>query len=770
MTLCLLACTLAHADTLEATLSQPLRELSHDVKISVDKGVATYRVQRVFANRGDTADEASLDIDLPFGAGVTGLRIRARDTWYDGDLMEAKAAAALYEKLTGFGPFPAKDPALLQWVWPDKVHLQVFPVLPGQTSTVEYTLTVPTQYRNGRQHLSYPRFNGGQLAGPAFSVEGKRITYDGQATPPKWKPEEPKSVFAGGVDPLPGASYVFQALEIADVARARGEIKSASLDLDLSHTYRGDLRVQLVTPQGKVVTIHDRDGGSKNDVRGQFPLQLPPGTSAHGKWRLVISDHAARDVGTLNRWTLNFDLGHALSATKSEPLFIPDAPEGADDHGLTAIELDAPPIETLDARLGRVVASPKHGFLRLELDAAPQLRPLPKNAQVVFVIDASYSEGEEGIAAQLQIARAYLKHVPDAEFEIVCVRRFASRLNDFAKAERFDEIAKKIEPGNGSAIELGLLRALDDLRARSGEKRVVLLSDAELRSAFSVKRALSSLSVPKDVIVHLVVTDGRASDDPTEQRDDQHELSPIAEAGHGVLYQFDGARTDLAKLTPVALVLVRPIRIDHFSAPGFTVPEALDEGVGFREMLELANPSQRVTLKGKIWAEPFTRTVDTTPAFDKATAAFVFSEHRYTELEEREQMAVAMKGQVVSPVTSYIAIEPGTRPSRIGLRHTSGMGFGGGSGRGAGGISSHYPAKPIRPDVKAMLSPAYEACVKQHGVHSAALDIETTVDEIVDVITPDQTPFASCMVEAAWNLRLPPISRQFARDHFALKF
>src|SRR6185295_3682641 len=153
-----------------ATLSQPLAELSHDVKISVDHGVATYRVQRVFANRGDTADEASLDIDLPFGAGVTGLRIRARDTWYEGDLMEARAAARLYEKLTGFGPFPAKDPALLQWVWPDKVHLQVFPVLPKSASTVEYTLTAPAQYRKGRYLVSYPRDAGPGLAAPAFTL------------------------------------------------------------------------------------------------------------------------------------------------------------------------------------------------------------------------------------------------------------------------------------------------------------------------------------------------------------------------------------------------------------------------------------------------------------------------------------------------------------------------------------------------------------------------------------------------------------------------
>src|SRR5439155_1294046 len=158
----------ALADTLDTARGQPLREVSHTVDIRVADGLATYRVRRVFANAGTVADEASLDIDLPFGGGVTGLRIRARDTWYDGDLMEATAAAKLYQELTGFGPFRAKDPALLQWVWPDKVHLQVFPVLPGKSSTVEYTLTVPTRYKDGRYHISYPRFPGAGLAQPAF--------------------------------------------------------------------------------------------------------------------------------------------------------------------------------------------------------------------------------------------------------------------------------------------------------------------------------------------------------------------------------------------------------------------------------------------------------------------------------------------------------------------------------------------------------------------------------------------------------------------------
>src|SRR5262245_17917266 len=147
----------AAADVLDATLDQPIYEVSHAVAITIKDGVAVYKVRRVFANPGKRADEAALEIDLPPGAAATGLRIRARDRWYDGDLIEAEKAARLYHQLTGMGAFPAKDPALLQWMWADKLYLQVFPVLPGATSTVEYTLTVPTQYAGGQLFLSYPR-------------------------------------------------------------------------------------------------------------------------------------------------------------------------------------------------------------------------------------------------------------------------------------------------------------------------------------------------------------------------------------------------------------------------------------------------------------------------------------------------------------------------------------------------------------------------------------------------------------------------------------
>ncbi len=86
----------ARADTLTTSLEQPIYEISHTVDVQVAEGVATYRVRRTFMNPGKRADQAVLELDLPYGAAATGLRIRARNTWYEGELMERDQAAALY--------------------------------------------------------------------------------------------------------------------------------------------------------------------------------------------------------------------------------------------------------------------------------------------------------------------------------------------------------------------------------------------------------------------------------------------------------------------------------------------------------------------------------------------------------------------------------------------------------------------------------------------------------------------------------------------------
>ncbi len=793
-----LVCSVAAADQMVPTLGQPLSEVSHTVDISVQDGVATYRVQRVFANEGKVADEASLDIDMPFGGAITGLRIHARDTWYDGDLMEATQAAKLYQELTGRGAFPVKDPALLQWVWADKVHLQVFPVLPGRTSTVEYTITLPTRYEHGRWLLSYPRFNGGPLAKPVITVRpvpgvaaaDQRVDFDGERVavgePVTLASPKAPETWDGVVPRDPDAGWVVSRLEVRDGHGAM--VRHVGLDLDITHTYKGDLLVQLVTPSAQVINVHDRSGGGGNDVRGHFELDLPADTAVAGTWRLVVSDHAARDVGTINAWRLS--MGPVVAAASDLPIFIPDAPEGADDLGLVTIDVAAPPVDTMGTRLGRVVASAQHAFLRLELDLAAELRPAPKRANVVFVVDGSRSMGDAGIDAQLAIARAYLGHVPDATFQLVIYRRFATALG-FAPAARFDAVvakakkAGKLEPGNGSALDAGVAMAAHVLHGKSGPCRIVVLTDELLRTGFSNSLVLPELAVaPAGTVVHVVATDGGEAGGEAEARqDDDDPLAAIAAGGKGILVHLDNPRGK--GLSEVVLHLVRPTRIDHFHVGGVDVeraalvPETLPEGTGVRAMLPLASAPQSLTLDGKIWGEPFHREISVSPSFSVATAGFVFSEHQYVDLDEQEQMAVALFGHAVSPVTSFIAVEPGVRPSTVGLARTEevrgsrgvGSGYGGGYGSGRG--AARHP-----PDLQGRLRAGADRCIARHrpaAGWSFAVGVETTRDEIVDVVAGDRAasvklaPVETCIVEAAWAMRLDN-EFDLEREHFALAF
>jgi hypothetical protein len=231
------------ADTFNATLGQPLREVSHAVDVRLDEGVATYTVRRSFANSGQRHDEASVGIIMPYGAAATGLRIRSAKRWYRGELMERDQAAELYRELTGMGPHAPRDPALLQWVWANEVHLQVFPVPPGRTATVEYTLTAPTRYVGGRQVISYPRPDGDpSLAPPVMRVFPEsataNITVDGMPAAkaqPVVIPRPSTESWLGDHTLDPGGSYVFSAIPV----QVEGRLVAAEVSVDIRHTYRG---------------------------------------------------------------------------------------------------------------------------------------------------------------------------------------------------------------------------------------------------------------------------------------------------------------------------------------------------------------------------------------------------------------------------------------------------------------------------------------------------------------------------------------------------
>ena len=81
-------------------------------------------------------------------------------------------------------------------------------------------------------------------------------------------------------------------------------VESLAVKVYIVHFYRGDLKVCLTSPAGTRRCLSDRSGGSRNHIIGTFELDDFIGESAHGTWSLKVSDHAARDTGTLYSWSL----------------------------------------------------------------------------------------------------------------------------------------------------------------------------------------------------------------------------------------------------------------------------------------------------------------------------------------------------------------------------------------------------------------------------------------------------------------------------------
>jgi len=75
--------------------------------------------------------------------------------------------------------------------------------------------------------------------------------------------------------------------------------------VNILHTYRGDLKVDLVAPDGTLYNIHNRTGGSADNLTGTYTVNASSEV-ANGTWNLRVYDGASGDTGTLDKWSLQF--------------------------------------------------------------------------------------------------------------------------------------------------------------------------------------------------------------------------------------------------------------------------------------------------------------------------------------------------------------------------------------------------------------------------------------------------------------------------------
>ncbi|GHJ44311.1 hypothetical protein Cs7R123_16530 [Catellatospora sp. TT07R-123] len=79
---------------------------------------------------------------------------------------------------------------------------------------------------------------------------------------------------------------------------------TATVALNIVHTYSGDLVVSLVAPDGSVYVLQNRQGGSADNIVKTLTVNLSSEVR-NGTWSLRVQDASPADKGYLNSWTLS---------------------------------------------------------------------------------------------------------------------------------------------------------------------------------------------------------------------------------------------------------------------------------------------------------------------------------------------------------------------------------------------------------------------------------------------------------------------------------
>jgi subtilisin family serine protease len=75
--------------------------------------------------------------------------------------------------------------------------------------------------------------------------------------------------------------------------------------VNIVHTYIGDLKVDLIAPDGSVYVLHNRAGGSADNINQTYTVNLS-GEALNGTWKLRVNDNYNADTGYINSWSVTF--------------------------------------------------------------------------------------------------------------------------------------------------------------------------------------------------------------------------------------------------------------------------------------------------------------------------------------------------------------------------------------------------------------------------------------------------------------------------------
>ncbi|MFJ5550596.1 M4 family metallopeptidase [Streptomyces sp. NPDC093225] len=90
------------------------------------------------------------------------------------------------------------------------------------------------------------------------------------------------------------------------VTRTGNAPSTLKVDVNIVHTWRGDLALSLVAPDGSVYALESFSAGDSTDnVVKQYTVNASSEAAA-GTWKLRVQDRATYDTGYINSWKLTF--------------------------------------------------------------------------------------------------------------------------------------------------------------------------------------------------------------------------------------------------------------------------------------------------------------------------------------------------------------------------------------------------------------------------------------------------------------------------------
>jgi C1A family cysteine protease len=81
-------------------------------------------------------------------------------------------------------------------------------------------------------------------------------------------------------------------------------IGALNVEVFIEHSYIGDLRIALQHPDGTIATLKAADGRAGRDLAEVYRVEGFDGKNTAGTWKLVVTDTAALDTGSLLEWSL----------------------------------------------------------------------------------------------------------------------------------------------------------------------------------------------------------------------------------------------------------------------------------------------------------------------------------------------------------------------------------------------------------------------------------------------------------------------------------